>query len=180
MTAELGTGHEALSLLLLLSLTLYLTIDTVWIYLQPSCVLSGAPALIIHHFASLGFCYIPYRQPRYAWHLAINLAVEINTFSLVARRNVPLRSAEYTILNTLFYTSWVFFRLLVFPALVLFYYAEYVEYTHRPEGGNGNPWNMVLWAPVLQGLLTLMGYKWTYDMLRKMMNKSEKIQSKKQ
>ena len=180
MTADLGSDHQPLSQLLLISMTLYLAIDTVWICVQPSCVLSGAPALIAHHLASLGFCYLPYREPRYSWHMAMNLAVEINTFALVARRNVPLRSTEYTLLNVLFYSSWVFFRLIVFPALVLFYYAEYVEYTHLPKGGNGNPWNMVLWAPVLQGLLTAMGYKWTYDMLTKMMNKSEKSRVKTQ
>ena len=177
MTSELGAGHESLSKLLLASLTLYLTIDTVWIYVQPSCVLSGASALIAHHVAALLFCCIPYNEPRYAWHLAMNLAVEINTFALVARRNVSIHSTEYTILNALFYASWIFFRLFVFPALVLLYYAEYVEYTHSPEGGNGNPWNMVLLAPVLQGLLTLMGYKWTYDMLKKMTNKNGKIRS---
>ena len=180
MSADLGIEYRPLSHLLLVSMALYLVIDTVWIYVQPSCVLSGASALIAHHLASLGFCYLPFKEPRYSWHMAINLAVEINTFALVARRNVPLRSAEYTFLNVLFYSSWVVFRLVIFPALVLFYYAEYVEYTHLSEGGNGNPWNMVLWAPVLQGLLTAMGYKWTYDMLAKMMNKSEKNRQKSQ
>jgi len=78
---------------------------------------------------------------------------QINTFALVARRNVPLgryllwpaplwptpvtarptprafhraRSPAYQVLNALFYASWALFRLFVFPALTLMYYAEYV------------------------------------------------------
>lgn len=36
------------------------------------------------------------------------------------------RSPAYQVLNALFYASWALFRLFVFPALTLMYYAEYV------------------------------------------------------
>jgi hypothetical protein len=38
------------------------------------------------------------------------------------------RSPAYRVLNALFYASWALFRLFVFPALTLMYFAEYVTY----------------------------------------------------
>jgi len=66
-----------LSRVLLYTLIAYLAVDTAWIFVQPSCVLGGAPALIAHHVATLLFCIIPVTEPRYAWHLSVTLAVEV-------------------------------------------------------------------------------------------------------
>jgi len=66
-----------LSRVLLYTLIAYLVVDTAWIFMQPSCVLGGAPALIAHHVATLLFCIIPVTEPRYAWHLSVTLAVEV-------------------------------------------------------------------------------------------------------
>jgi hypothetical protein len=72
-----------LSRVLLYTLIAYLVVDTAWIFVQPSCVLGGAPALIAHHVATLLFCIIPLTEPRYAWHLSVTLAVEVRAFVMV-------------------------------------------------------------------------------------------------
>ena len=53
-------------------------VDTIWIVIQPSCVLAGVPALVAHHTATLLFALVPYLEPRYHWHLTVTLAVEVS------------------------------------------------------------------------------------------------------
>ena len=98
--------------------------------------------------------YPPLTYPLTAKH---NTTHQINTFVLIARRNVLLNSTSYHLFNAAFYASWLFFRLLVFPALVMLYTFEYIEFLHDPLGANGAVINVVLLAPVLMGMLTLLG-----------------------
>lgn len=153
----------------------YLLLDTAWILMQPKCVPSGPSVLIVHHIATIVFISIPLLEPRYIWHGALVLLVEVNTLCLVARRRLPRRSWLHGLANAVFYSTWVVMRLFVFPLLVYLFYMEYVTYTHEQAAGN---WvNIVLLGPVLQTLLTLLGFKWTFDMLMKQLRGSHHNES---
>lgn len=176
-TSELGSGHYDMGHTLIMTFSVYMLIDTIWIAVQPKCVLSNPTALIVHHIASFVFLSIPFYERQFQWHGALNLFVEVNTFFLILRRQAPPSSMLYTILDNCFLATWIFLRLVVFPTLVVFFSFEYYRFTHDHSGGN---WiNIMLLAPILQSILTLLGLKWTYDMLRKMASKAAKIESQK-
>jgi len=165
---SLGSHHQHLSNILLVGFTLYLLVDLVWVILVPRCVASNPLAIIIHHLACLLMTIIPWTEAQFSWHLAINLLVEINTIMLTLRRNVSMGSLTYKVSNALFYASWVLLRLVMFPALVLFFYFEYVRYSIT----SGSYCNMMLFAVLGEAFITAMSFKWTFDMLTKLMSSS--------
>ena len=165
---SLGSNHQHLSSFLLVGFTLYLLVDLVWVVLVPRCVASNPLSIIIHHLACLLMTIIPWTEAQFSWHLAVNLLVEINTLMLILRRNVSLGSFAYKISNGLFYVSWVVLRLVMFPASVIFFYFEYVRYSIT----SGSYWNMMLVAVIGEAFITAMSFKWTMDMLAKLLSSS--------
>ena len=148
---------------LLLLFTLYICVDIVWIYLIPTSVHGNqSTAVMVHHLVTLVQLVVPWLNQNLSWHFAIGIVVEINTLVLVCRRSVPQHSAAYQLLDLLFYATWIVFRLLLFPLLVLFYYSEYMRLAARY--GYLNSTAMCL---VTMTVLTIMSYKWTYDLITK-------------
>ena len=146
-TSDLGKGYVDLANILLSLFFAYIIIDTVWIVVVPSCVLSSPIALIVHHFLTFLFLLVPYFVPQFHWHGAISIFVEINVFFLVFRRQFAQGSMIHKILDFFFQLTWFSFRLVVFPFLLVFYSLEYMRYS-RELGGI---WlNIVVIAPVLQ------------------------------
>lgn len=172
-TSDLGSDYSHMGFTLLATFSFYMLIDTIWIALQPKCVLSNPTALIVHHVASFVFLSVPFYEKQFQWHGALNLFVEVNTFFLILRRQASPTSLTYTILDYCFLSTWIFLRLVIFPTLVIFFSYEYLRFTHVDSKGS---WvNIMLLAPILQSILTLLGFKWTYDMLIKIASKSAKI-----
>lgn len=146
-TPDLGKDHVELASALLFIFFIYVVIDTLWIALIPSCVLSSAKALIIHHLFTFLFLLLPYYIVQFHWHGAVSIFVEINVFFLVSRRQFLPSTVMYKLLDFLFLLTWFFFRLLLFPVLLVFYSYEYRRYSLQL----GGKWfNIVLLAPGLQ------------------------------
>jgi hypothetical protein len=175
-TSELGNDSHDMGYYLLGIFSIYLFIDTIWIAVQPKCVLSNPTALIIHHIASFVFLSIPFFEKQFYWHGALNLFVEVNTFFLILRRLVTLDSTLYVLLDRCFLATWIVLRLVVFPIVVVFFSYEYIRFTKEC---NGNWMNIMILAPILQSILTLLGFKWTYDMVLKMSKRSDSQKGKK-
>ena len=171
-TPDLGADHLVMGHTLLSAFSIYMLIDTIWIAVQPKCVLSNPKALIVHHIASFVFLSVPFIEKEFQWHGALTLFVEVNTLLLILRRQFLPSSLMYAILDYSFLATWIFLRLVVFPILVVFFAYEHSRYTIRH---NGKWFNIMLLAPILQLILTLLGLKWTYDMLIKMASKAAKI-----
>lgn len=147
----------------------YLLVDCVWVILIPSCVASDPKAIILHHVATAFAILVPFFLPRFGWHMGACLIVEVNTLCLTIRRNVTKDELLYHILNISFYVTWVILRLLMFPVLTALFALEYYWYSELTS----NYFNIVVFAPTFQSLLTLMSYKWTYDLISKQRRKSK-------
>ena len=146
-TSDLGKAHADLANTLLLLFFGYIAIDTIWIAIVPSCVLSSPIALIVHHLLTFLFILVPYVVPQFHWHGAVSIFVEVNVFFLVSRRQFLQGSLLYKILDFFFHLTWFSFRLVVFPFLLVFYSYEYMRYSQQL----GGMWlNIVVIAPVLQ------------------------------
>lgn len=176
-TSVLGGDHYQMGHILLSTFSVYMLIDTIWIAVQPKCVLSNPTALIIHHVASFVFLSIPFFEEQFQWHGALNLFVEVNTLFLILRRQAAPASSLYTFLDHCFLATWILLRLIIFPTIVVFFSYEYIRFTRDHSGGNW--FNIMLLAPILQSILTLLGFKWTYDMAVKMSSKAAKADSRK-
>ena len=169
-TDEIGLDYYPIFLALITSFTIYLVIDVFYIFYQPSSVLGQPNAIIAHHLLTLGQLIIPWLNQTLSWHLAITLIVEINSLVLTFRRNSHKDSISYKILNVLFYITWFLFRLILFPILSVFFYYEYIRCAAKL-----GYYNTMAVGFISQSLLTLMSYKWTYDIYMKFFsNKSKK------
>ena len=169
-TDSIGENHRDISDVLLIGFTLYLVIDLLWVIYIPTCVASSPASIITHHIACLVLIYVPWTLRHFSWHLAVNLLVEINTLFLTARRNVSSKSFMFKLFDGLFYLTWVVFRLVLFPILVVFLYYEYERYSISVQ----TYLNILILAPTLECFVTAMSFKWTYDMLVKILFKGQK------
>lgn len=161
-TDELGLDYYPIFLALITSFTLYLIIDVFYVLYQPSCVLGPPKGIIIHHILTLGQLVIPWLNQQLSWHLAITLSVEINSLVMTLRRNSHKDSINYKILNVLFYITWFLFRLVLFPILSVFFYYEYIRCAAKL-----GYYNTMAVGFISQSLLTLMSFRWTYDIYMK-------------
>jgi hypothetical protein len=148
-TLELGREQKDLASTLFFLFFIYIVVDTLWIAIIPSCVLSSPMALIVHHLFTFLFLLIPYYVAQFHWHGAISIFVEVNVLFLVSRRQFPQNTLMYRILDAVFLLTWFTFRLVVFPFLFFFYSYEYARYSEQLEG-NWRWANIVLLAPALQ------------------------------
>ena len=167
-------GHEDFIIIFYLFST-YLLVDLIWIILIPYSVASkNSSAIIFHHFVTAGLVSLPMFDSKYEWHMVLSLVVEANTVFLALRRNTSTGSITHKISETLFYLTWLFLRLLLFPLLcILFTYEWYYRYINTNV-----PFNIILLAPILMACLTAMSVYWTVDLYiktyrRKPNNKSD-------
>jgi hypothetical protein len=58
----------------------------------------------------------------------------------------------------------------MFPVLAVFFWYEACRYGKE----TGRAFNFIFPGSVLQCVLSIMSYKWTYDLLRKLFRKSKK------
>ena len=163
-TDRLGIENQDSAQVLLTAFTLYLIVDLIWVMLFPDCVARDPASIIVHHLVCLIGMTIPWTERQFTWHLAVNCLVEINTFFLTLRRNVDVASTLYRISNTLFYITWVVFRLFMFPCMVVFVWLEYLRYSEA----TGTTINMLAFACVGQAFITAMSFNWTIDLLVKL------------
>lgn len=145
--------------------SIYLVVDCLWVLINPRCVPSSPGPIVIHHIATavlLGATYFGAPE-QYAFSTAIYLTVEANTIILVTKRNVPMGSLLWKVLDIFFYATWVIQRLIQFPLLVWWSSFEYLRFSYSI----GTHANMILSTPIFSFVLTILSYKWTVDLLSK-------------
>mmetsp|Transcript_33566 Transcript_33566/g.34193 ORF Transcript_33566/g.34193 Transcript_33566/m.34193 type:complete len:216 (+) Transcript_33566:31-678(+) len=162
-TSELGKGYEAVFNIFFGAFSSYCFIDTLWIVIYPSSVLSNYIAIVMHHVATGIYILIPFYHRQFSWHMAVCLVVEVNTVFLILRRNSLKGSMLYILCEVFFYITWFAFRCVLFPILVIFTWNEYLRLSKSID----NYVNIVVLAPIFQVILTALSMKWTYEILQK-------------
>jgi len=164
-TSMLGDDEVARSIfgVLLPFFCTYVLVDTVWIILQPTAVVTSPQDIVFHHFATLLLLYIPFTDKQFQWHSGVAMAVEFQTLILVLRRLFHTNQLLYTILNYIFYAAWILFRLILNPLVLIFFVQEHNRYTAQV----GSPWNMVLIGVILFSIITFLGFYWTISLALK-------------
>lgn len=164
-----GTFFESLRQ----SFLLYFLIDTAWIYLYPRSVKSPQMIYIHHGISMVGLLLIPDQTSKLVSSLFF---IEINTWLLICRRlfnngyldeyrylNIlgKVVNTDIKIVSILFYISWIYYRLIVMPQLFL----SMVMITLKSQS------LVNIGVCAIHGILTLMGIKWSHDLLMSKMNK---------
>jgi hypothetical protein len=169
-TSELGKDHKGIFFTLYASSFIYFIIDTLWILFNPNAILANPNSIITHHFISILFITIPaFIDPQFSWHMSALLLLEINILIMTIRRSLSNDSSIiFHILNILFYLTWVLFRLIMLPTLLVFFVYEYI----RISISLGGYFNYGILAIIFQTLITWMSYQWTIDLvIKKIRNK---------
>lgn len=137
----------------------YMVVDTLWLVILPNSVASPA-TIIAHHVVCLIGWNIPMMcENRYAEVLSLGPLVEINTWLLIARRNYK----DAHLLNTFFHITWVGFRLIMYPIILIMFVGQYVEESREFE-----TWIHVGLAVLLLMLgINLLNAKWSIDLFAK-------------
>lgn len=164
---ELGQNYNNLFLIFFYIFVSYLCIDSIWIIIYPQSIISNPFGILIHHFMCLPLCLVPWYFRRYSWYMIFALISEINTFIIVLRRQFTNGTFLYHICNILFYITWIFLRLVLFTLLCYLYIKEYIIISNDL----GTFINLPLLAPIFQISITLLNWKWTFDLLKKSLMK---------
>jgi hypothetical protein len=93
--------------------------------------------------------------------MSYDMLVEINTWLLIARRNLERPNA---IVEFLFYATWVLLRLVLYPFLVWRFYEEWLVAVRE----TGQVISPLILAPLLQVFLMSLNLQWTYEMVSKL------------
>jgi len=139
---------------------LYILIDTIWITLYPHCVVAPNPILIHHFLLILGWLVI-FDWPGYEFYMSASLLVEINTFFLIAKRQI---SCKYNPnLFKLFYyfdhISWCIIRVIGMPCMN---YNGYCIWRYLSDD-RGNFLNSGMYVFLAGCLITYQNLMWTRD-----------------
>ena len=119
----------------------YMVLDSTWILVQPTCVASKSPLLILfHHAITVGIISVVYFDAHYTFYMALTLLCESNTVFLSLRRNTKRGTWANTLSEYLFIATWFLFRLFVFPFVTILSFYEWKYRTER----FGTIWNMIL------------------------------------
>lgn len=144
----------------------YFFLDTLFIGLYPSSVKSPV-VILVHHMITAAYMVIPYHYPMYQWCMSYCMLVEMNTWLLIARRNMKWEVMGVNVLEMMFYISWVGLRNLWYPYLIYAFYLEWVRESQRC----GSPWNIILLTPIFQTFFTGLNYYWTLPLVRSTLSK---------
>lgn len=139
---------------------LYMAVDALWLVLIPQTVPSPV-TIVAHHLVCLLGWNIPrFADGRYQNWLSLGLLVEINTWLLTARRNLPARNA---VLEVLFYLTWVAFRVILYPVALVLFIGEFLAESEM-RGTYLHPGLLLL---CLMLLINGLNAKWSCDLVRK-------------
>jgi len=90
------------------------------------------------------------------------LIVEINTWLLTLRRHLKQPEFLNTIINTLFYSTWIFIRNIFYPYQLFEILIRYHDYCNKNSGYI----NLPLFFVILLSFLNYLNTKWTIDLFR--------------
>ena len=157
---------------------LYFVADLIWVTVLPTCVASPG-TIVKHHVATLLYiAAVPLRLPEYGWCMGSCMAVELNTWFLIARRvfnkqgdnawfsvglHVPVvKSVRIKLISVLFYVTWFAIRCALYPYLVFEFTQLYLSRAERV----GTYFNTLIVAPLFQMVFVYLNTKWTIDLVR--------------
>lgn len=103
--AESVFGYSVYPMFLTHTLTTYMSIDLMWILLQPRIVHAFRKLIILHHVVCLTALLRPLMYPAEAFIVGTVGIVEIDTSLLTIRRLTPRNSSMYPIITDLYHTS---------------------------------------------------------------------------
>mmetsp|Transcript_29344 Transcript_29344/g.75341 ORF Transcript_29344/g.75341 Transcript_29344/m.75341 type:complete len:211 (+) Transcript_29344:338-970(+) len=106
--------------------TAYIVLDIAWILLQSDAVPAMPGVIVFHHLVVLILLAYPMRYPHFAIYSNWDGLVEINTFFLVARRQVKEWRWLY---SPLFWVTFFPTRFLIHPYLVLKFWEVTAPYS---------------------------------------------------
>lgn len=152
----------------------YFIIDLLWILIVPQAVRSPS-TIIQHHIATLLYILLPYYYIDCRWCMGCCMIVEVNTWFLIARRVfnkqgfppwtiVNLKSflsIRIKVISILFYITWIFIRVILYPLLLIPFYNIYIQYSIRYT----TYYNLLFLCIPLHSIFCLLNLKWTYDLL---------------
>ena len=133
----------------------YFIIDVLWLFIQPEAFKIPA-TIFVHHIIVLVYLYFVYTTPRYFWFMGATLFVEINTWIMIARRQVFLTRLSklkplYFVIEVLFYGTGAV-RVIWF-----IYLLKYEIYVYgRDYHLYNTPYNIVFWGIINQVGLVVM------------------------
>ena len=160
----LTSGKDSLLWLQFYLFALYLLFDTLWVTVRPQSVASPS-TIIFHHLVCLIGWIVPhYSDPSLSMWTSLGLAVEVNTFFLIARRyfgrTMPLQFA--------FYSTWVILRLLLYPVVLYNFVFKYIEYSMKKNQGNFLNTGLFVLSTMI--FLNMLNLKWSRDLFLKPQN----------
>ena len=142
----------------------YIIIDSLLIYYFPTCIVSKPRDLLLHHGITFIICLSPMIEKYFEWHAGLALTVEIQTVFLTLNRLIVDKTTLFhKIINTLFYTLFVVFRIFIFPMLTVYYYIEHQKYSIKCN----SQINIAITAVIGFFAITLMGFMWIYKFFTK-------------
>ncbi|CAM9190285.1 unnamed protein product, partial [Ectocarpus fasciculatus] len=133
----------------------YMAADVLWVLAVPRCVASPL-MIILHHIVSLLGWITPVFDPAIRPWTAAAVTVELNTFFLIVRRNLPSNRA----LDAWFLVSWALLRLGVYPYIAVGYYQQFALHIHPSAG-----LNVYSGSYICLLLLMSLNLKWTVDLV---------------
>ena len=156
----------------------YFIADLMWMIILPKCV-SSPGTIVKHHVVTLVYvAVVPWRFPEYGWCMGSCMAVELNTWFLIARRvfnkagdhawfsigvRVPcIKSVRIKLISILFYVTWFTIRCALYPYLMYDFTLMYLERTKF----TGTYFNVLAIAPLFQSIFVYLNAKWTIDLVR--------------
>ncbi len=119
--------------------------------------------ILLHHLFTIIFCICPLIDNKFEKYLGVLLLVELNTFLIVLKRWLVKGSLGGQLCGGLFYLTWVSFRLIMFPVMIVVFTKDYYAYSSI----HGTHYNMVVIGPLMMTALTALGIKWTADLFLK-------------
>ena len=165
----LDFGNERFYYLQYTIFLIYIVVDTIWLTLRPKSV-PKASTILWHHYLCIAGWNIPiFAEFEYAKWVSLGVLVEINTFLLISRRNVP----RTWIHEFLFYATWLGIRLGVYHVALV---ALLWKYAHIYQE-TGKIFNTCLIVLGFLLFLNTLNIKWSIDLYNKTVAVKAKNQS---
>lgn len=158
ITYLVDTASERYFYLQYFCFVVYVLTDTLWLIMKPNSV-SSAATILPHHFICLVGWNITLINKSLARWISLAVLVEINTFFLIARRNVR----ENKFIAFCFYFTWILIRCIIYPSIFVIIIMNYIEEYKK----NFIILNSSCLALVLGFCLVYLNFKWTVDLYRK-------------
>lgn len=143
----------------------YLVLDTIYLVAVPGCVPAERMLIVFHHVITFMIILLAFFWNQYSWFLSLSLTVEVNTVTIIFRRNTVKGTLAFKICDSLFLLTYVGQRLIMFPYLIYLFYNEWMRFTVEHAGGNYL--NALLFAPLLQTFITSLSYLYVFRIIRK-------------